>query len=374
MDIYQNVLNRDLYQICEVDEAERVTMDSDIEYRYFFQLGTMRPDILPIEVSFDYFEDCINSDACNIPDQLLHIKIYDEAIVTTREEAMLRYQMLKYLNKQKNAYFSFYLSDSTMPAYIAFMESLNWKWNNKSRLVLNLDRNYTSGDIPIEKARCKLDISPEKLICFSDQKLHLIRGKVSGVVLDDALELKKFIKQYLNELHDKYNVDQLTDFDKAYIAYHYLFDKKIQNNVALTPLSIEYADDRVRYSKKGSTKLRPSESRWESRALGTLEHKKGVCSGQAKLFRSLICNPEMGVTAENILGTVSNGGIHCWCEFVADGKSYSCCTTGGGIFNNLYARGYEPYDYQYFPFIYQHGSLNTIEQNKVARHVRSLKR
>ena len=139
-------------------------------------------------------------------------------------------------------------------------------------------------------------------------------------------------------------------------------------------MGIEYADDRVHYSKKGVAKLKPSETRWESRAAGTLEHGSGVCTGQAKLFRTLICNPEIDITADTVCGKTSTGGIHCWCEFVIDEKLYQCCTTGGGLFSDLNRKGYVPFNGLYFPELYPHASLNSFEVNRVARHVKELRK
>ncbi len=331
--------------------------------------------IYTLDISFDQFLSFIKTNKYLNSNICLHFNIYDEAIATTREELMLRFQFLKYINKFKNCSYDFILSDSTLPAYISFMNSINWKHENQTRLKMSIDRNPTSSkNIPLEQAKGKISIKPDKLQLFSNNTIRLVEKKLlDEYVVEDAIKLKKIVP-YIRELIEKnYHYQYLYDFEKAFIVYHYLFDVKNANNTRIKPLSIKYADEQT-YYKDGIQHLKPSYTRWESRAIGTLEHGRGVCTGQARLFSSLLSNPQIRIPAEATFGNIPSGEHHCWVSMVINDRTFGCCTTLEGLYANLDRRGYIPDDKQVLSSIYPHSYLNEQQKQKIKQHIKRLER
>ena len=373
MDRYDQFVHRGL---CEVSPTplpgKRVTSGSTFTKQ--FRVGEVTPPVLAVEISFDQFMACMQSRRFLSPKYFYHFIIRDEAEVETREECMLRYQFLKYLNQVPYAYFDFQLSDSALPAYISFMNSVNWRREECTHFHMSFDRNPTGfKNIPLEQARGTLKLREEKLLWFPEKTLRLARGKIDGTVLEDTRKLKKIIEEYMSRIDSKYYLQGLDDFDKAYLAYHYLFDFKNAHNIDVTPLTITYANERTYYDN-GVQKLNPSFDRWESRPVGTYEHGKGVCTGQARLFNSLLCNPYMKVPAEAIVGYIPSGEAHCWSNFTIHHKNYQCCTTMRGLFADLDACGYEADEDQYFTEMYPHSYLFPRQQEYIRDHVKSLRK
>ena len=345
------------------------------EYSKYYRVGTRTPNIYNVVISYDQFLSCIKNDKFMNNNGLLNFTIYDEAIAISREELMLRYQFLKYLSRFKNAKYSFNLSDSTLPAYIAFMNSINWKHDDRTTFKMTIDRNPTlSKTIPLEQARGKIIIKPDQLQLYSDNTLSLVRKKIDeDFVVDDAKKLKK-LAAYIRELLEKnYYYNSLSEYEKAFIIYHYLFDVKNANNTRIKPLSIKYADEQT-YYENGVQKLKPSYTRWESRAIGTLEHGKGVCTGQARLYSSLLCNPNINIPADTTYGNIPSGEHHAWVSMVINNRLYQCCTTMEGLYANLDRCGYIPDDRQILQTVYPHSSLTEIEKQKIKQHIKRLER
>ena len=363
--------------VCEqksyVLPGKRVTLGSYLSK--YFSVGSKTPPIYTIEVTYDQFLHFMKSGMPYNRDRFYHFIIRDEGIVETRDECMLRYQFLKYLNQLPFAIYSFRLSDSALPAYISFMNSVDWKHSENTMIEMTLDRHPTSfKNIPLENARGHLEIEEEKLLWFSDKTIRLLPGKVNSTVLSDTVKLQKFIQNFMNTLDSNYRVGMMNDFDKAYLVYHYLFDSKYASNIDISPLSITYAHSQTERNQNGVQVLKPSITQWESRPIGTLEHNKGVCSGQSRLMRSLLCNPEMKIASDAVYGTIPSGESHCWNEFVIDEKTYQCCTTMKGLFQDLDEEGYVPENGSYFPYVYPHESLYFFEVEKIKDHVKSLKK
>lgn len=374
MDRYNNCVTKGKCNLDSTPLPGRIVLaGSDLSKRY--KVGTRTPNIYNVEISFDQFLSCIRNNRFMNNNCFLNITIYDEAVATTREELMLRYQFLKYLNNFRNARFNFNLSDSTLPAYIAFMNSINWKHDDITTFKMTIDRNpTTSKNIPLEQARGKISIKPDKLQLYSDRTLRLVKNKIKeDFVVEDAEKLKK-LTTYIRELIEKnYYYNSLSDYEKAFIIYHYLFDVKNANNIKIRPLSISYADEQT-YYENGVQKLKPSYSRWESRAIGTLEHGKGVCTGQARLYSSLLCNPKINIPAEATFGNIPSGEHHSWVSMVINNRLYQCCTTMEGLYANLDRCGYIPDDKQLLQTVYPHSSLNDLDKQKIKQHLKRLER
>ncbi|MBR3211187.1 MAG: hypothetical protein IKF71_04550 [Bacilli bacterium] len=339
-------------------------------------LGTIfTPSSYYIQISFDRFMECMQKGLFKNLPNILHFRIYDEVKIQTREECLIRFQFLKYLKQFPNATYEFFLSDSSMPAYISFMNSMNWDQENKTTYYMSIDRNpITEKRIPLEQARGKIEIPEEKLLWFPDKTLRLLPGKVEHEVLTDTMKLKRFIHEYMNKLDHTYRIDCLNDFDKAYITYHYLFDKLYALNIAITPINITYATSQTFRDAWGTQRLKPSKTRWESKPAGTLEHKKGVCKGQARLLNSVLCSPEIRIPADKISGVIPSGEHHCWSHMVIDHHILQCCTTLRGLFKNLDAAGYKPNEGQIYTDLYPHAHLSDQEIEKIKMKIKKCRK
>ena len=362
MDRYQNMVHTG---VCVRDETpipgRKVEAGSPLAKT--FKVGSVTPSVCRVAISYDQFQNCMQNNLYKNLPYVLHFKIYDEAVVSTREECMLRYQFLKYLHSIPGAVFDFYCSDSSLPAYISFMNSMNWTKGDGTTFHMTVDRNPVSyKKIPLEKARGTVDITEEKLLWFPQETLRLLPGKVDGTILADT------------ELDRKYRVSLFNDFDKAYLTFHYLFDVPYANNISLSPLHITYATGQTYIDDGGVQRLKPSSTRWESKPIGTLEHKKGVCTGQARLFNSILSSPEMKIPAVAIFGDIPSGEHHCWSNFVIDDRIFQCCTTIRGVFADLDLFGYKPDNDQLFTKVYPHSYLPYEEIQKVKKRVSMLRK
>lgn len=376
MSYYPNYVHQGIYQMANsLIPGRKVERFSSLAEQ--FPVGSTTPPICQVSISFDQFAAAMKNPAFFRKDLFYRFTIYDEGYVTNFNEGMNRFQFLKFLNQVPHASFEFRLSDSTLPAYLSFMESLSWKREKSTEFFMSIDRNRTSSKehIPLEKAKGKLFLTDRQLLWFSPSTLQRLTGKVDSQVLMDTVTLKKFVHQFMNQLDAHYYTSRLSDYEKAFLAYHYLFDGKcVSYNVAFSPLGISFADDRTYRDQMGVQRLKPSPTKWESRAAGTLQHKSGVCTGQANLLNAMLCSPELSIPAETIAGVIPSGETHSWSEFTIDGKNYQCCTTMKGIFRNLDEAAYRPFDGQYFSSLHPHSSLAPQEVEKIRVHVKSLQK
>ena len=342
----------------------------------YFPVGSKSPNIYTVEISADQFVNVMKSGKFKDKNHFYYFVIHDEGKVTSYDDCMLRFQFLQYLSEVPYAIYNFRLSDSSLPAYISFMESVNWNrdQNTLFQMVLNHFDSETVSKIPLDQARGQLHMKEEDLIWYSDSVLQRLRNKVDGLTLGDTFQLKKAINEYCDKIDRTYYKAYFTDFDKAYLAYHYLFDPRSFNNIDIDTLDIGYANSQITTDANGLVHLKKSLTCWESRPVGTLNHGKGVCTGQARLFSSLLWNPEMKVPATHVFGKLPTGEEHCWSEFQAHGYTYQCCTTMKGLFQDLDVEGYKPDPGQYFPYILPHFDLDYHEIEEVKQHVKSLKK
>ena len=341
----------------------------------YFPVGSTSPCIYTVKISYDQFVACMNAGKYKDRDHFYYFIIQDEGVLNTKDDGMLRLQFLKYLQDVPYAIYNFQCSDSTLPAYIYFLNHMGWKKEKNTILQMTMDRHpATPKNIPIETAKGRIMIDEENLMWFPDQTLRLIKGKTNDTVLEDAFQLKYFARGLKIKLNEKYRFDQFTDFDKAFVAYHFLFDHPAFCHLALPPLGITYANCQTARDEHGVQILKPSETKWESRPVGTLKHNQGVCTGQSRLFNAVICSPEFQIPAAPIYGKIPSGESHCWSNFVIDNQIYQCCPTLRGLFPDLDAAGYKANDALYFPKIYPHASLKHHQIEDIRKHVKSLKR
>ena len=195
--------------------------------------------------------------------------------------------------------------------------------------------------------------------------LNKIKDRVDPNVLEDTNKLKYVVRHYVNGLERHYDVDKLTDFDKVWLTYHFILDRD--------KLNIKFADDQAFYGNDGQQHLLRSEENWESKPYGTYIRRRGVCEGQARLFRILTNNWDMKIDAIT-LGGMSAFGPHCWLGTVIDDKLYYCCTTQHLLFDDAVRRGFVPDNSEYYPKIYEVSSLSTEDKRKIEGHIKSLKK
>ncbi len=325
-----------------------------------------KPKYLSLELSFDNYSKFLSQilgKETQLP--LLETEFYDEDIISTDEEFYLRYNFLKVINELNFISVTFNLSDSTLPAYNAIMKKIGWKHKEITKLKMTLDRNpvpLVRRNLRLESAQGKLLIPEEKLLWCSPATLSQLNGKVDDRVLKDAIKLKDIVFQYYSRLNQIYRFEQFTEFDKVWLAYDF-----IKRHIKFAGEATRVIDGReVRYNPNGIND-------WVSQPLGTYEHKRGICEGQARLFQVLLNNPYIKSDTVVINGECSLGS-HTWAGTVIDDKLYQTCLTMGGVFKDLEKMRYIPDNKEIYPQIYPTATLNDYEINKIQAHVRSLKK
>lgn len=315
------------------------------------------------EISFDNFSKYLSE--IKTINTMLPIKciIYDEGIIASDNDVQLRLKFLKNIQDLNFGEIKFKLSESTFPLYNTIMDKINWKHDNVSLLEMTVDRYPNEiKDLRLERAKGKILLPEEKLLWQSDYVLEKLKDRIDPKVLADTDKLKFVIRHYVDSLERHYDFDKLTDFDKVCLTYHFIKDRD--------KLNIAFADEQTMIGLDGSQHLVESEDKWESKPYGTYIRRRGVCEGQARLFRVLLNNWDMQVDAVT-LGGMSPFGPHCWLGTVIDGKLYYNCTTQGGLFNET---RFIPDNTEYYPQIYQTSSLSNEDKLKIERHIRTLRR
>lgn len=329
--------------------------------------GKQAGGYINIQISFDNFQRFLNEVGkinTNLP---IKCTIYDEGLITSRYDLSLRYNFLERLNGIRFADIRFNLSDATLPVYNTFMTELGWRHKDATSLKMTIDRNPLAvKDLRLLDAKGLLLLKEENLVLQEDHVLANLTGKVKPTNLSDAQKLKSAIKRFGETLDRCYYSSFLTDYDKAYLAYHYLFDRD--------QLGITFATEQTYRDINGVQRLKSSKDQWESKPYGTYAHRRGVCEGQARLMSILLNNREIKVPSTPINGHIPSGEIHTWTGFVIDDKLYQCCTTMRGIFSDLDRAGYTPTPDEVYPKVFKHASLTKPEIDKIAAHVKQLKR
>lgn len=317
----------------------------------------------------------------------ISITIYDEGQNINESDNLRRIHLLKALNDLNIKNALFILSDSTLPVYNEVMSVINWHHSDKTSLKMKIDRNpalISGRDLKLEKAKGTLIMSEEQLYWQPDFVLSKLLGKVDERVLRDTDLLRTFVRDFYEGVEKTYygvekayHGNRLTDFDKLWIAYNF-----VRRNIG-------YAGECTSMDNNGNTILKPSDTgfdpRWESRPCGTLEHGRGVCSGQARLLRVLLNNYFMGLDSTTISGTLrtirrwpnrDKEELHEWGGTVIEGKLYQYCTTTGKflITLNTEDRKYIPDINEIYPKVYPIGTKDDKEVERIKTHVKCLRR
>lgn len=319
---------------------------------------------LRFNISFDNFAKYISEIRSSINTSMpVECIIYDEDLISCDDDVLLRVAFLKSIKDLNFREIDFKLSDSTFPLYNTIMDRINWKHGNVSFLEMTVDRNPTEiKDLRLEKAKGKILLPEEKLLWQSDYVLNKLGDRIEPKILEDTDKLKYVIRHYVDGLERHYNFDKLTDFDKVWLTYHFIKDRD--------KLNIEFAYEQTLYGADGLQHLRRSEENWESKPYGTYIRRKGVCEGQARLFRVLLNNWDMQVDAITLNG-MSPMGPHCWLGTVINNRLYYCCTTQYKLFDKV---NFTPNDTEYYPQIYQTSLLDNEDKKSIERHIKSLRR
>ena len=325
-------------------------------------------DYQSIIISFDRFDDFLN-DVRFITNLPVQIVIYDETIPNTVDAHLKRLYVLEKINNMKNIEaVTLRVSDDSLRLYNELMEHIKWRYSHLTKVELTINRNPKKLEtIKLEKLQGSINLSQDDLMWLPERIIWSLRGKIKSEDLTAALELKKVVKEFADNLDRKYHLEGLTDFDKMYIAYRLMKSPK--------GLNIKFAYAQTEYSKyAGHTVLKRSNDGWESNAYGTYQHRQGVCEGQARLFKSLISNPDLGVNCQIISGHIPSGESHAWAGVVVGDKLYQNCLTMRGMFDNLDKAGYKPNPDDVYSQAYPHAYLTKEDQEKIQRHIRSLKK
>ena len=347
MDRYDKVIRKNVLTIRSVPGMERSNLGAFLSFK----------------ISFDNFSKYLNETKTINTSLPIRCIIYDEGIISSNYDVQLRLNFLKSIQKLNFEEIEFKLSESTLPLYNTIMDRINWNHDDVSFLEMTVDRYPTEiKDLRLERAKGKILLPEEKLLWQSDYVLERLKDRIDPKVLADTDKLKFVIRHYVDQLERHYDFERLTDFDKVFLTYHFIKDRD--------KLNIEFASEQTIVGLDGQQHLVRSEEEWESKPYGTYIRRRGVCEGQARLFRVLLNNWDMQVDAVTLSGS-SPSGPHCWLGTVIDGKLYYHCTTQWKLFD---APRFIPNNTEYYPQIYLTSSLSSEDKLKIERHIRTLKR
>lgn len=318
---------------------------------------------LSFKISFDNFSKYLSEIKTINTSLPISCVIYDESIISSDNDVLLRFKFLRSIQNLNFKKVEFKLSESTFPLYNTIMDRINWNHDDVSFLEMTVDRYPIEiKDLRLERAKGKILLPEEKLLWQSDYVLKRLKDRIDPKVLADTDNLKFVVRHYVDRLERHYDFEKLTDFDKVYLTYHYIVDRD--------KLNIGFAYEQTAIGLDGKQRLVHSEDDWQSKPYGTYIRRRGVCEGQARLFRVLLNNWDMQVDAVTLSG-MSTMGPHCWVGTVIDGKLYCHCTTQAKLFS---ATRFIPDDTEYYPQIYLTSSLSNDDKLKIERHVKALKR
>lgn len=326
--------------------------------------NTRNKPVLYIESSYDKFNTLIKAFKGKKINYPLCIVLYDEGIAdySTINDKMKLFSILNTLPIDK---IRLELSDSNFAVYNIILNRIGWVHESKTFVQLTLDRNPISAsakkEMHIEEMPGRIYIPDEKLIWFSNQTLNSSKNKIGAKNIEEAIELKRTVKKYCDEIDRTYDVRKLDDFSRTLIAYDW-----IATNISF-PIRYTFFD------KDGTQKLVPNAPSYISEPYGTYKYKEGVCAGQTRLMKVLLNNPCMKVDATTMYGYCPIAR-HAWLGINIDGLLYECCTTMQGPFKPLTSKcGYVLDDTELYPQIYKMAYLTEKDRKYVKDYTDSLK-
>ncbi len=319
---------------------------------------------LTIICSYDRYEDLfelLDKLQKNYP---LSITLYDEERTVTNKSYGNIQELIRILNNKRINKLDIHMSDETMPLYNLAMYRRGWIHSDKTKLFLSIDRHpLQEKKLNLKYATGQIMLPEEKLLWVPQHTLHELDDRIAPRVFEETKKLKKFLNYYNKEIKRLYRYQELTDIEKTLIVYDNLRG------------SIKYAMERTMVpTTTGIRTVIKDENDWQSRPYGTLEHKRGVCEGQARLMVCMLNNPEMMVDACTINGQIPSGERHTWVGIHTNDRLYECCTTMQGPFKNLKNKGYEPDENEQYIKAYKRDFLTDLEYTKACEGVLRKKR
>lgn len=346
MDKFDSVIKKNILKINNVPPMPRSNQSGYIDF----------------QISFDMFGKFLRERRlipCNMP---ICCKVYDETIIKNDEDIKLRYEFLKRICNIKFANIEFILSDCTMPVYNEIMDNINWRQDDVTFLKMPIDREPTNvKDLKLNHARGKVLLPEEKLLWLSDYELIRSKGKIDRKVIEDTDKLKYVVRDFIDKMDRQYDLSKMSTYDKVCLTYHYITDRD-KLNIAFASEGAIVGTDGLQHVNRNID--------WQSKPYETYVRRRGICEGQARLFRVLLNNWYFEIDAITIDGRCPLGP-HTWVGVVIQDKLYYCCTAQKKLFSktNFVSNLDEIY-----PQIYPISSLSDESIKNIERHVRSLKR
>lgn len=294
--------------------------------------------------------------------------IYDEQERTNSSEVTtIRMRLLEILNRLNIEKVDFKLSDDALRDYNRLMNIVRWKHSSNTTLDISINRHpFNNATLNLEESKGKLLLPEEAYLWLSDYSIRCLNGIIDTNEIQEILKLKRVVEAYCSKVEGRYHLERLSDLDKLYIAYNYMKSP--------IGLNIGFAASQTYRDVNGIQRLNRSNSGWESKAIGTYEHRQGVCEGQARLLKALINNPYMRVDSEVISGRIPTGESHAWLGIVSNNELYQACLTMRGILSNLDESGYIPNSDDVYSKIYPHATISEKDARTLRMHLRSLTR
>ena len=332
------------------------------EFKKMVPLPNQEP-YYSLEFSLDRYPDFLKiyGNLKELP--LLSVTIYDENIITNHEDVIRIHDLICYLNNLNIKDITFKLSDSTMPVYNIQMSNLNWQHSDKTKIFLTIDRNPTvKKDLQLEHAQGKLVLKEEDLLYTPFTVLEILQKKVDAKTLRNAQKLKEIVRDFYLRLDSMYQIKEFTEFDKVYMAYDFI------------KRHISFAQEATRTENGRQVLYNPNHMfDWSVEPLGTYKHKKGVCTGQARLMQALINNEYFRSDTKTIGGNIPLGK-HTWVGTVINDELYQTCLTTGSLLQDLSKRGFIPDNDELYPRIYHKNGVTKEDIALIKQHINTLRK
>jgi FAD:protein FMN transferase len=219
--------------------------------------------------------------------------------------------------------------------------------------------------LPVEDGLKIVNNNPDiEAIWYVDKDIESKLKQIQELeeTLKKAIKLKEIVFQYYARLNSLYHTEDFTEFDKIWLAYDFI------------KRHISFANEATRYENGRQVLYNPN-NRYDfvSEPLGTYQHKKGVCEGQARFMQALLNNQYFKSDTVAINGVCPLGN-HVWVGSVVNNQLYQTCLTMAGPFKDLGIKGYVPDVSEVYPKIYGTSSLSNQELMQIQSHIKRLRK
>lgn len=349
MDIYHNFVKKNIFLMYSLPPRRPLIQGEP-------------SNCVQLDVSYDQFYHAyLQLMHCRQP---LNVNIYDgrsrEEI--TNQDYLIRRNLMIALNQMSIFQIDFDLSDDMIKEYSSLLNTISWRHGDCSIYNMSINRHPTSleqRNLGLNSLRGQISIKEEDLLWQTDSTITQIKSPLFKSA-DTVIKLKRLAYDYYHYLAQHYDMNKANDFVKTWLAYQY-----VHNHIAFANDATEWQDGRQR--------LKFNHDLGVSRPYQTFLNKKGVCEGQARLLKSLLNNPWMGVNAA-VIGGKCSFADHAWVGVEINHNLYECCTTMGGAFNDMEKRQYQPDVTDIYSHIYPHKCLSQAEKEQLNQYTLSLKK